>query len=327
MLLQPSPARSYSNPISGQHHQLRENESTSTTGTSLTTLPVTATATASGCCGLRSDSSITQVHTSSANAAGRLGLSAAVFARSAIVQQLIKAYHCVSPSEEEKRQKEYLLSLCVGSFTREQVNKFIVQPTDFDTDTDRRTHSNGKKRKRPFEQVSKVWWREIRQVAEKHQLQQQRIESQSRRKHVHADSTSTITSSPPLLFSSDGKWATSSHDSARDWFLLPAYSSNLRSVGSSHHCQGEVTEITCDGDEECDMQDEDALQNRGIDNILGSGELVDREYDDGDDDNDSDDGYDDSDDGYDDSIANDNEDGDLVGAFIQEDDAIFDIDE
>ena len=86
---------------------------------------------------------------SNMNLHGRLGLSAAAFAESAIVQRLIEAYRCAP----NKDQKEDLLSLCVGTFTRQEVNDFIVKP-----------HQSSPKRY--FDQVTKVWWREIRQLAE-----------------------------------------------------------------------------------------------------------------------------------------------------------------
>jgi hypothetical protein len=97
------------------------------------------------------------------NEQGRLGLSPQDFAKAAIVQNLRRAFHCTP----HRQQKEYLLRLCMGSFTREEVNTLIVKPpcSDF-ANTDTASSSKGKRRGGKYEHVSKVWWRNIRCLPE-----------------------------------------------------------------------------------------------------------------------------------------------------------------
>jgi len=83
------------------------------------------------------------------NKRGRLGLTTEAFANTALIRQISKAY----TSAPYKEIKEILLSLCVGTFTRKEVNTYVVKPI-----------SPG--HRRTFDRVSKMWWREIRRLAE-----------------------------------------------------------------------------------------------------------------------------------------------------------------
>lgn len=87
--------------------------------------------------------------TTNINLQGRLGFSPEEFSKSSIVRQISKSYR----SAPFKEVKEILLSLCVGSFTREEINRLVIQPS-------------APVRKRNFDQVSKAWWRHIRCLAE-----------------------------------------------------------------------------------------------------------------------------------------------------------------
>ena len=236
-------------------------------------------------------SSHTSVNTKSP---GRLGLSSTSFAQCAMVQQLIKAYRCISPSDPNaKSLKEDLLALCVGSFSRQEVNSLIL-PSSFSLTG----------RKRRYDQVSKVWWRDIRRLADEQELM----------------CTTNIPTGTLLL----------------DPSLPSPRKRHRRSVSSSHPLYSHNKDYN---------QYEASSLHSARNTFLGGGlSLLSAAYitvtkdGDGDGDGDDDDDDDDDDNGDDDfegmvtfqkaaSDEEEEEEEDRLGAYMQEDAAIFDFDE
>jgi hypothetical protein len=275
-------------------------------------------------------------HRQSINTQGRLGLSPAVFIKSAMVQQLIRAYRC-SPL---KAQKEALLRLCVGSFTRQQVNTHIVVPVN-------------PRQKRNYEHVSKVWWRQIRCLAEEERpcvpSYVQRLQSQCPRKILRTEAASSFSSFSSASYGQENNVSqfisTNSHrdalPSARAVFLKGGLSSLSATftdqlLQSPHHEQENDDDDDVDdddndndsNDDDNDGDEENDFQNEGTAayscTCSGTGDLHSREgaiviggaehMHAGDEDREEEE-------------EEEEVDSDRLGAYIQEDDAIFDFDE